>query len=235
LSEVLYDGRDLEVLANLPNYHGWIMDGFRRHLRGKAIEFGAGAGAISERLLPCVNSLDLVEPSVNLAATLKDRFADDGSVTVHTSTLEIYLANGHPEFDVAVLVNVLEHIEDDVDALRGLRAQIRKGGSLLMFVPAMPFLFSKLDREFGHFRRYTAFDLEQKVEQAGFQILESRYMDILGIVPWWLLNTVCGKTEFNQSLVTLYDTVGIPVTRLLEKIIRAPVGKNILITARNPE
>ena len=58
-------------------------------------------------------------------------------------------APGRPRFDAVVMVNVLEHIQDDAACLTQLHRAIHPGGKLLLFVPAMEFLFSKLDQEFG--------------------------------------------------------------------------------------
>jgi len=109
-----------------------------------------------------------------------------------------------------------------------------RGGHLLLFVPALQFLFSELDRQFGHFRRYRRSELRAKVGDAGFEIGLACYFDILGVAPWWLLNTVGGKTDFNPKMVRLYDAVGVPLTRLAERLLSPPFGKNVLLVARRP-
>ncbi len=218
----------------MPNYYRWIVAHFEAHLGNHVVEFGAGRGAISKLLLSHAERLDLVEPSTNLVETLNKRFAGSDGVTVRMSTIEKYL-DGETETrpDSAVLVNVLEHIEDDLAALKGLRGRLKKGGKLLLFVPATPFLFSKLDEEFGHYRRYTLSSLKGCVESAGYAVLTARYMDFLGMVPWWLVNTVGGRTDFDPRMVRLYDTIGMPVTRLIEGFVRIPIGKNLLLIAEN--
>ena len=97
--------------------------------------------------------------------------------------------------------------------LRHFGGILQTGGHLLLFVPALPFLFSDMDRVLCHHRRYLLAGLRSAVEKAGFQIVCSRYFDLLGILPWWLVNTVGGKKSFNQAHPRLYDRVGIPVTR----------------------
>jgi hypothetical protein len=74
MGELLYEGRDLEVLANMPNYYSWIMDTFAPHITGHVVEYGAGAGTVSSRLVPLAAKLTLVEPSVNLVSVLRRRF-----------------------------------------------------------------------------------------------------------------------------------------------------------------
>lgn len=234
--DVFYEGRELEAAAGLDNYYAWIIDAFAPYLGGHAIEIGSGIGTFGALLRPRVDRLDLVEPSPNLTAVLHEKFSGDAGVTVHGATLEAHIAAMDDACrDAVVLVNVLEHIQDDREALAGLFRVTRPGGHLLLFVPALPFLFSELDRQFGHFRRYRRDDLGAKVADAGFEVRVARYFDILGVAPWWLLNTVGGKTDFNPRMVRLYDSVGVPVTRFAERLAAPPFGKNVLLVARRPD
>ena len=230
---VLYEGADLEALATLRRYRRWILDTFTPYLGGRTVEFGAGIGNVAEGLRPHVAHLDLVEPSANLIGRLADRFANDGAVAVHNVTLEDFSATvDDGAYRAVVLVNVLEHIEDDAAALDDLHRMLEPGGHLLLFVPALRFLFSDLDRLVGHFRRYTRTELTHRVAGAGFDIRVCRYFDLLGIAPWYLMNTLLGATTFDPRLAGLYDAVGVPVTRFIEGLARPPVGKSLILVAR---
>lgn len=230
-----YAGRDLEALAVLSRYRGWIVSRFAPYLAGAALEIGAGLGAISGRIRPLVDTLDLVEPSPRLAAEIGRRFAADSGVRVFAEPFETFARRDAPgSRDSIVMVNVLEHIENDALALRRIRDLLKPGGHLLLFVPALPVLFSKLDRTYGHFRRYTRRGLVDRVAEADLAVLRVRYFDLLGVVPWWLLNTLGGAVEFNPSLVRLYDAVGVPLTRAVESVFSPPTGKNLLLIARRP-
>ena len=115
--ELLYDGHDLEALFDLGNYQKWIASLFIPYLGRRAVEFGAGIGAMSQWFVPEVERMDLVEPSPNLVGRLGERFALETRVNVVSGSLESYIAT-QPEssLDSAVLVNLLEHIEDDETA-----------------------------------------------------------------------------------------------------------------------
>ncbi len=227
-----YAGHDLETLAGLDNYYGWIIDTFRPHLRGRILEIGAGIGEISHRLLPFAESLDLVEPDADLARRLRERFAS-ASVTVAQASLEQHLGQGgEGAWDAVVMVNVLEHVEDDAGALRGLFRALRPGGSLCLFVPALPFLFSRFDREVGHFRRYTRAALGRRIEAAGFRPLKLAYRDAPGVLPWFLLQTLAGSPRLNPTMAHLYDRAFVPVVRLIEQALPMPIGKNLIAVAR---
>ncbi len=231
---ITYVGRDLEALSGMVHYYGWIVDHFAPHARGSMIEYGPGNGTVSSRLRPRVEKLDLVEPSPNLVVILRDRFGGDAAVAVRDQTLETHVvASAADSYDCAVLVNVLEHIADDTAALREIHRVLRPGGALLLFVPALPFLFSRLDAFYGHFRRYRRDDLVGLVRAAGFDVASARYLDLLGVAPWWLLNTVGGCIAFNPFMVRLYDRFGVPLTRFVENLLpTVPFGKNVILIAR---
>lgn len=230
-----YEGSDLEALATLHRYQNWIVESFQPYLSGRAIEFGAGIGNISMLVRSHVSTFDLVEPSANLAAPLKQRFGEDENIAIYEETLETHLPKIADEtYDSVVLVNVMEHIEDDVAALEGLYRILKPGGHLMLFVPALKFLYSDLDALVGHFRRYQRTELNDRVADAGFDIIVSKYFDVIGVAPWWLLNTKMGATGFNPLLVGIYDAVFAPLSRGLESLVSPPFGKNILLVVRRP-
>ncbi len=228
-----YDGRDLEVLAEMPNYYAWIMEALAPHVRGRVIEYGAGTGTITHRLLPHATSLVAVEPSKNLTAALQSRVG--ANVDVRCETLEEHAVREPDQSaDTIVMINVLEHIEDDRAALRNLIRILRPGGALLLFVPALQLLMSEIDRVHGHYRRYHRADLRAKVAEAGATVIHCAYFDMFGVVPWLILNKALSSTTFNPALVRLNDRIVVPVSRAIERLFDPPFGKNLVLVARKP-
>jgi SAM-dependent methyltransferase len=134
-------------------------------------------------------------------------------------------------FDSVVYVNVLEHIEDDRAELALAHRALRPGGHLLVYVPALSFLYSDLDRSVGHFRRYQKKQLVGLARQSGFTVVSARYFDMLGILPWFVVYVLLKKT-IRPGDVSLYDRLVVPVMRSLEGIIAPPIGKNLLLIGR---
>ncbi len=230
-----YEGSDLEVLLVLENYRRWILDEFRPYLKGRAAEIGAGIGTYSEKLRDAVSTLDLVEPAPAQHQALVRRFEGDARVTVLGETAEQWAQRVAPNsYDTLVLVNVLEHVLDDDALLRHIQRALRPGGHLLLFVPALMALYSRIDRLVGHHRRYHRHPLERQVQAAGLRIEISRYFDLLGTAPWFLINRLCGATRFNPGAARLYDMLGVPVTRQTERLFAPPFGKNVLLVAVKP-
>lgn len=78
-------------------------------------------------------------------------------------------------FDVVTALDMIEHVEDDNQALRELGRILKPGGSLVIFTPAYQFLWGLQDEVSHHFRRYRAHDLRAKIERAGLTISRLTY------------------------------------------------------------
>lgn len=228
-----YEGREFEAAANLDNYYRWITDGFRPYLIGAGTEIGAGIGTYSQYLRPFFSTFDAVEPSPVQHKDLQTRFSGDDGVRVFSETIDDYRARaGDGSRDSICMVNVLEHIEDDLQAIRALHALLTTGGHLCVFVPALPMLYSKLDGIFGHHRRYLKDELIGKMTDGGFEVVACKYMDILGIPAWGVVNTLLGSTSLNPHMAKIYDKVFVPLTRGAEALVTPPLGKSLLAVGR---
>jgi SAM-dependent methyltransferase len=226
-----YSGRELEVLSVLPQYHRWIVECLAPYLRGRAAEIGAGTGTMTTQIRPRVAHLTAVEPAPNLLPVLKQRLAGT-DVEIVDATGEGYLRDaGSDSLDTIVMINVLEHIEDDRAVLGGCRRVLRPGAHLLLFVPASPMLFSDLDRSFGHFRRYRRQELAAKLRGAGLTVDEIYYVDLLGAVAWWLIFRILRRTQISLGGARIYDRFVVPVTRAIERAVPIAFGKNLIAIA----
>ena len=87
--------------------------------------------------------------------------------------------------DAIVLLNVLEHIDDDQTALNHCCRMLKPGGLVVIEVPAGPDLFDDYDRELMHFRRYSSGELERKAQRAGFNLLEQSFIGCLIFPAFW--------------------------------------------------
>jgi len=75
--------------------------------------------------------------------------------------------------DTVIALNVIEHIEEDVAAMRSMRDMLVPGGRAIVLVPALPRLYGSLDRELGHARRYTRNALATHMKEAGLRMSTS--------------------------------------------------------------
>jgi len=138
------------------------------------------------------------------------------------------------EWDAILSINVLEHIERDAEELAKYAALLKKrSGALCLFVPAGPEIYAPIDKDFGHFRRYTKPGLRKKLEEAGFQIERLDYFNLPGFFAWWLNFCVLKKRGFEVGKVRFYDRVIFPVVHRLESTLgRPPFGQSLLAVAK---
>jgi hypothetical protein len=137
--------------------------------------------------------------------------------------------------ETVLAVNVLEHLLDDVGALRRMAAVVEPGGSVVVFVPAYPSLYGPHDRAAGHVRRYVPRTLEAAISAAGLRVELLRPVNFLGGIAWWVAVRVGGCSSPRSGMVKVYDRLVVPVVRLMERWWRPPFGQSILCVARVPE
>lgn len=229
-----YLSSELGPMALAHNYYRWIMREFRPHLGNVVCELGAGIGTFSSLLLEeDIHQLILVEPAHNLFAHLRDHFITEARVQVVNGEVERHadrLREGR--VDTIVSVNVLEHIDDDRRTLATITKILSFGGTLLLFVPALPWLFGSLDEALGHFRRYRKTELEEKVTEAGFRILDLKFMNFPGIVTWFVAGRILRSSTISPLMVRSYDRLIIPIVKAIESRITAPLGQSLMLIAQ---
>jgi SAM-dependent methyltransferase len=150
-----------------------VVADLRLPARARILDAGCGSGRNMVEFARHgeVTGIELSPTSVGLA-----RGRGAGEV-VEGSVLEMpFEADA---FDMAASLDVIEHLEDDLQALRELRRVVAPGGSLLVTVPAYQWLWSGHDEINHHHRRYTRRSLQSVGEQAGWQQVRTTYFNSL--------------------------------------------------------
>jgi len=150
-----------------------VIDDLRLPARARILDAGCGSGRnmVEFARHGIVTGIELSETSVCLA---RKREAGD---VVEGSVLDMPF--DADAFDVAASLDVIEHLEDDLQALRELRRVVAPGGALLVTVPAYQWLWSGHDEINHHHRRYTRRSLQRIGEQAGWQQVRTTYFNSL--------------------------------------------------------
>ena len=224
-------GRQLEAAGpDKPRYRRYQHELIAPHCGRSILEVGAGLGEFAEQF----DDLDrLVVTDVDPAAiaVMARRFA--GRPEVEVRRLEL---GKPPDLDQpvasVVAINVLEHIDDDIGALRSLATAVEVGGSLILWVPGYQQLYGEFDRRVGHVRRYTPSSLARVVRRAGLDVELVRPVNLLGGVAWWLTVRRSRISSPNPRMVAVYDRCVVPVTKALERLVRVPFGQSVLCVAR---
>lgn len=231
---VIYPGKDLEAMSFAANYHRWILSEFTSYLGRRVVEVGAGTGGFTRLLVEFgPEKLAAVEPSgmfMKLEASIGRKTTDTDLFFFHSTFSDCRKELSESmRPDTIIYVNVLEHIENDLLELKLIYDTLDSGGRALIFVPALQGLYSKFDKEVGHFRRYSKHELDEKVTSAGFTILKSKYFDFFGIVPWWITQKLLEVERLSPFAVNAYDKLAVPLVSRIENLITPMVGKNLLL------
>lgn len=227
---------ELANLSGADRFLTWISDELSPHLGHQVLEVGAGVGAIATKLAQAGHHVVAIEPADNVFPELARRVSDNPAIEARQITSQQLLATGGGgTFDSVVYVSVLEHIRDDVDELRTAFELLRPGGTLALFVPAMPSLYGSLDFKSGHYRRYDRRLLRSVVTDAGFELIDLHFMDIAGALPYFLMYRLLDVPNLDAGSSKVYDSVIVPVSRFIQNRVGPPaLGKNLLAVARRP-
>ncbi|HEU5080002.1 MAG TPA: methyltransferase domain-containing protein [Opitutaceae bacterium] len=222
---------EFAALQQAKNYRGALLKSFAPHLKGNVLEVGAGIGQLSGELkqLPGVDRLVAVEPDSRFHPLLSQRIAEENIIRGTAANVDL-----RTPWNAIVSVNVLEHIENDASELALYRSILEGArGRLCLFVPARPEIYAPLDKDFGHFRRYTAKQLRSRLQDAGFEIVRLSYFNLPGYFAWWLSFRMMKRRGFSKGAVWFYDRIVFPPVFWLESTLcRPPLGQSLLVIAR---
>ena len=100
--------------------------------------------------------------------------------------------------DLVALLDVLEHVPDDLASLRAIHRRLKPGGKLLLTVPANPWMWSAHDTAHHHFRRYTKGSLEELFLRSGLEVELLSYFNTL-LYPLVAAARLVGKVTRSRS------------------------------------
>ena len=212
-----------EILARLnraPRFTRWMADTVRPFVGERVLEIGAGIGNLTANLIPRtaywatdINPLYLSDQR-NLSSTRP---------YLHVAFTDVSRMETFPKerFDTVICLNVIEHVEEDVAALRNIKSVLDEGGRAIILVPQGPALFGSLDTVLGHFRRYTRQQLIAAGEKAGFQVVTVLGFNRAGMPAWWVNGKILKRKNFGLWQIKLLNCC-VPLFRVLENWTLAP-------------
>lgn len=224
-----YTGVDnLEAMTEAVKYNRFLVDQVtavagppRPGLR--LLDFGSGTGTYATSLGDAGYEVVCVE----IDADLRRRLEDQG-LAAH-ATVDDLPGGGFP---VAYSFNVLEHIDDHEAAVAALYRAVDAGGTLVVYVPAFPVLYSAMDDKVGHVRRYRRDELTRLVAGAGFRVRRCSHVDSLGFFAALAYRGFGDRAGgLDPRSVRLYDRYAFPVSRTVDRVTGRLFGKNLLLVA----
>jgi ubiquinone/menaquinone biosynthesis C-methylase UbiE len=215
----------LLIMRKVSWYNRWLFSFVKPYLKGRILEVGGGIGNFTE-LLSSYGELYTTDIDKNYLKILKKKFGN--IVRVGYGDVEKgKFFFGDTRFDAVVIMNVLEHIRDDEKALTNMFKLLKKGGYLIVLVPAFEFSFGTLDKNLSHYRRYTTSSLAEKIKKHSGRVVVSRYLNTLGILGWFVNSRLSEKEIIPESQLSIFSKIARPFL-VFERIVSFPFGLSVL-------
>lgn len=224
-SDRAYTIEDQQRMTRAKNYFAWQARLVLPELGRRVLEIGCGIGNFTE-LLAGREAVVAVDQSAHCIGLLKARCPN-----VHAFALD---ASGESLLDLArfrldscVLLNVLEHIENDRETLQRIASILPRRGVIVVLAPAFPSLYGPIDRNLGHYRRYSRTSIARLAHGAGLEVRKMRHVNALGFFGWWTNAHVLKRQAQSESQIELFDRL-VPVVSRLESMVAPPFGQSLL-------
>ncbi len=223
----------LEVISDADNFNRWIYQTIKPYCKGHIFEIGSGIGNISQYLisdsyrvtLSDVNKsyVDILQKrfkrSGNLHEVLLFNFADRDIEANHSKIIE--------SFDTVVALNVLEHVDDHLLAVKNSFSLLRPGGNLIILVPAFEALYNEFDKAVEHHRRYSVQSLKKLLSIPGFNIIHTQYFNAAGILGWYISGKIFGRKVIPSGQMSIYNKF-IPLWKVADRLLNRFCGLSLI-------
>jgi SAM-dependent methyltransferase len=231
-----YTLEDQERMARAANYFAWQHRLVTQELGLRVIEIGCGIGNFTGLLLDSREAVAAIDVEPGCIERLLQRYPGQANLEAFPCDVMAPAFAGLQSFgaDSCVCLNVLEHIEDDREALRRMAAVLTPGGIVVLIVPAFPSLYGPIDKMLGHHRRYTRASVSGLAAEAGLTVKTAHYLNAIGFLGWWTNAHILKRTAQSAAQIEVFDRYVVPVSSRLESWIHPPFGQSLFIVLKKP-
>ena len=222
----------LDAMERAPKFNHLMYESVKPWLGQRVVELGVGRGNLS-RFIRRHEHVLLTDYRLDYLRELQQKWRHCADLQI--AKLDMTLAGDYEQLrafspDSIVFLNVLEHIEDDQAVLANLHNVAPLSCRLVILVQPNPKLYSDFDRQLGHFRRYSAGELELKMQRAGWTVERQFFFNKFGVFAWYLANTLGRQKALTPFQLSVYNFLT-PLFRILDRILPMK-GLSTVVVAR---
>jgi len=171
-----YTGWELNLFDKANIFRDYQFNFLKNNITGKVCEVGPGHGIVCDRYIKLSQKISLYEKSEKLFKFLKEKYKNNQKIKVYNR----YFNQSKLKYDTILYLDVLEHIKQPKKELKNVFRSLKKGGRLILTVPAYQHLFSQFDKDVGHYRRYTTKTFLNEMRGINYSNLKNYYIDTIG-------------------------------------------------------
>lgn len=225
----------LTLLQEHNAFNQWMYEQIAPYCQGAILEIGSGIGNISDYFIQAGAQISLSDTEPEYCEYLKEKYALTPNVNgIYSIELGKKKTEHHShlaKYDTVFSLNVIEHIANDYQALESIYSFLKPGGKVVILVPAYQRLYNGFDKNLGHYRRYTASQIERVIKAGGFDILESFYFNAMGILGWFVSGHLLGNTQIPKGQMGMYNYL-MPFNRFLDKTLQKKCGLSVICVGK---
>lgn len=197
----------LDSLSFAPKFNRWMADTILPYVGSRVLEIGAGMGNMTRQLCPRRKLYVATDLSAEYAEHLHNIFRHRPSLCIHQldATKPEDFVPFERRLDTVVCLNVLEHIEDHEGALRSIRTLLMPGGRLILLVPNDPRAYGTVDKEIGHYRRYTPETLRKVTTEAGYEVEDILRFNRISMPGWRITGQLLKARTLSRFSLRVFD------------------------------
>lgn len=214
-----YGANMLVDLQYARRFNNWMADTIRPYVGDRVLEIGAGIGALTNQFIPrdlyvasdvnadylnYLNSYSIGKPYLRILEL-------DAMNPEHFGRLK-------ERFDTVLMINVLEHLSEADMAMQNLHAALERQGRAIVLVPQDQGLYGSLDQALDHKVRYSAEQLQNCMERAGFKVEYMLDFNRVSRPAWYLNGKVLRRRHLSPVQIKILELM-MPAVRRIDRLL----------------
>jgi glycosyltransferase involved in cell wall biosynthesis len=198
----------LDAFSDAPRFNRWMADTIRPYVGKRVLEIGAGIGNLTRLMVVSRKRYVATDLDSEHLERLKTRLSHRRP-KLETGLLDAACtadyAHLHGQMDTVVCLNVVEHVEDDLGAMRNIWSALEPGGRAVILVPCGQSVYGTLDEALGHYRRYSEEQLTALMRNAGFEVEQMLRFNRISRPAWWWNGRVLKRRTISRFQLKNFD------------------------------
>jgi SAM-dependent methyltransferase len=227
----------LEVVAGGDIFNSWLYNTILPYCSGNILEIGSGIGNISNYFLQNNQTITLSDIRDNYCDVLRKKYNDNPNLQdvvkldIVDDDFDTKYANLIGTFDSIYALNIVEHVKDDKLAIENCKKLLKKGGNLVILVPAYQSLYNQFDEELEHYRRYNQKSLNKLFIDNDLNIIHKQYFNFIGVLGWWFSGSILKKKTIPGGQMKLYNAL-VGIFKIVDKVLLNKMGLSVITIGR---